>query len=329
MAYEDGDGQLRRGDGTFTSLGSAAEQAAAGVNHADTVDTARGKMSTRVLQNDTHEKTMQFLAAGGVMPAYRVTWWMWGIAALVALFVVYALISGTIKEKAEGPQRRAQLLAWAAGDDAQALMGLTGAWQATFPGRQPPIADMDVVSAVGEIQRRNEAFFQGGKDIDLNQMQPLLGRAFKCLSDDAAACMKSVADRQSELDARARAPSPAKRPSVVAVPWDNSRSAGPTLLNGARQYLSFERLKAKGRGAAGSELNDDGAVAAILGLCLRDVQLNQATTPKGCADWSRARLAEGQGSSNAYPITKERLAMMDGWRWKVAAWSFDAALKNK
>lgn len=163
---------------------------------------------------------------------------MWVIVAAVVISFVYLLISVAVQQKAEGPLRRAELLAWAAGDDAQALMGLSGAWEATFPGRQPPVADMDVVSAVAELQRRNETLLQGGREPDRNQLQPLLGSTFKCLSAGAGACMDAVAERQSELDARARALSSARRPSVVTVPWDDSRSAVSTLLSSAWQFLN-------------------------------------------------------------------------------------------
>lgn len=327
MAHEDGDGHLRRHDGTFVSVGPAAQQTGAGVNRSDTVYSARNKVASVGLQNDTHEQTMAFHRAGGVVPPFRVPKWIWVIVAVVLVAFVWMAISVAVQLKAEGPLRRAQLLAWAAGDDAEALMGLSGAWQATFPGRQPSVTDMGVVSAVGEIQRRNETFFQGGREPDPNQLQPLLGTTFKCLTAGAAACIDAVAERQSELDARARSLSSARRPSAVAVPWDDSRSAVPTLLSSARRFLEFERIKAKARGTPTSEVNDDGAVAAILALCLNEVPRSKAMTPKGCADWAKARLSDGQASSKAYPVTRERLAKMDGWRWTAAAWSFNAAAK--
>lgn len=86
-------------------------------------------------------------------------------------------------------------------------------------------------------------------------------------------------------------------------------------------------MKAKARGTPGTELSDDGAVAALLALCLHEVPRGKAMTPKGCADRAKARLSDGQASSKAYPLTRERLAMMEGWRWTAAAWSFNAAAK--
>lgn len=72
MAQEDGDGHQRSHDGTFVSVGPAAQQTGAGVNRSDTPNSARNKVASVGLQNDAHEQAMAFHRAGGVVPPFRV-----------------------------------------------------------------------------------------------------------------------------------------------------------------------------------------------------------------------------------------------------------------
>lgn len=302
----DQDGNLRDWSGAFVgpgATGTPTEQIRAGVTEFDNLFTANLKVGVA----RARETGIPYEV--GPIPGAK--WVVVGVALCVVAILAYAGVQAMLMFKGQGIKARGELLSWAAGSDLGALVDLKRGLEAAIGKRASSVRAMDPAALAATLQQRTIAQVSATQRPASSQEEDeLLGAAaLKCLSDDAAGCLRQVAQRSPALDQVAM-----DRSLASGTRWMSRYSAIPTMLSAASAFVEFELMKA--RGPKRGDIDEDKATATLLALCMRMSVYDEAVTPQGCAQRTRTYLERDAGKPR--PITRERLALLDGLRWKAA-----------